>query len=246
MICDAETDADLDAIANAAMVLHPKTVWCGSAGLARSILRAARFASLTDHALRSASAPFSVAGPALFVVGSPALPTHEQACALAAAPGIVTITIPHALVLSNRPAAAVEEYARHIALSIQQGTDVLVRLDAQEPCATEDTRRLISTLARMLTPCADQAGTLVATGGETARAILDSWGIQRLRLLGELEPGLPWSVTEGWRRGLIVLTKAGGFGTPGTLLHCRDFVRALERDTVMSGLPRIPTNEQKS
>jgi 4-hydroxythreonine-4-phosphate dehydrogenase len=243
LVCDAETDADLDAIAKAAMVLHPKTVWAGSAGLARHISRAAGFAPLADHV---ASAPVSVAGPALFVVGSPARTAREQARALAAAPGIVTITIPHTLVSSDRRDAATQEYARHISVNLQQGTDVLVQFDAAEPCAAEDTRRLTSTLARMLAPCADQAGALVATGGETARAILDSWGIQRLRLLGEVEPGLPWSITEGWRRVLIVLTKAGGFGTPGTLLTCRDFVRDLERDTVMPGLPRISTNEQKS
>jgi 4-hydroxythreonine-4-phosphate dehydrogenase len=225
------------------MVLHPKTVWAGSAGLARHVPRAAGFAPLADHV---ASAPVSVAGPALFVVGSPARPAREQARALAAAPGIVTITIPHTLVLSTTPDAAVQEYARHISASLRQRTDVLVQFDTAEPCAAEVTRRLTSTLARMLAPCADQAGVLVATGGETARAILDVWGIQRLRLLGEVEPGLPWSVTEGWRRTLIVLTKAGGFGTPGTLVHCRDFLRDLERDTVMPGLPRIPFNEQKS
>jgi 4-hydroxythreonine-4-phosphate dehydrogenase len=88
-------------------------------------------------------------------------------------------------------------------------------------------------------------GALVATGGETARAILDTWGIQRLRLLGEVEPGLPWSVTDGWRRALIVLTKAGSFGSPGTLLHCRDFLRDAIRDTVMPGPLRIPAGEQK-
>ncbi|HEY1896667.1 MAG TPA: four-carbon acid sugar kinase family protein, partial [Terracidiphilus sp.] len=44
LVCDAETDADLYAIAKAAMVLHPKTVWCGSAGLARQIPQAAGFA----------------------------------------------------------------------------------------------------------------------------------------------------------------------------------------------------------
>ncbi len=110
----------------------------------------------------------------------------------------------------------------------------------------EDTRRLTSSLARLIAPCADHAGALVATGGETARAILDAWGIRQLRLLGEVEPGLPWSVTEGWRRDLIVLTKAGSFGTPGTLLHCRDFLRDLERDTVIPGPPRTPIDEQKS
>jgi len=240
LVCDAETDADLEAIANAAMVLHPATVWCGSAGLARHIPRAAGFAPLIPP---SDSATVSVAGPTLFVVGSPSNASLEQASALATAPDIIAITIPPALMLSARPAAAAQEYTRHMSSSLQQGTDVLVRLDTAEPCAAEDARRITSSLARLIAPCADLAGALVATGGETARAILDTWGIQQLRLLGEVEPGLPWSVTEGWRRDLIVLTKAGSFGTPGTLLHCRDFLRDLERDTVIPGPLRIPTSE---
>jgi 4-phospho-D-threonate 3-dehydrogenase / 4-phospho-D-erythronate 3-dehydrogenase len=235
LVCDAETDPDLEAIANAAMVLHPATVWCGSAGLARHIPRAARFAPSVPH---SDSATVSVSGPTLFVVGSPANASFEQASALAASADIITITIPPALVLSAEPAAAVQEFAQRISSILQQGTDVLVRFDCAETCAAEDTRCLTSSLARLVAPCADHAGALVATGGETARAILDAWGIRQLRLLGEVESGLPWSVTEGWRRDLIVLTKAGSFGTPGTLLHCRDFLRDLERDTVISGPPR--------
>jgi D-threonate/D-erythronate kinase len=246
LVCDAETDADLEAIANAAMVLHPKTVWCGSAGLARHIPRNVGLAPLADHTLRYAYSPVSGVGPTLFVVGSPANASLEQARALAAAPDIVAITIPPAFALSTEPSAALQEHARLISTNLQKGTDVLVQFDASEPCAAEDARRLTLSLACMLAPCAGHAGALVATGGETARALLDAWGIRQLRLLGEVEPGLPWSVTEGWRRRLIVLTKAGSFGTPGTLLHCRDFLRGLEHDTVTSGPPNTPADEQKS
>lgn len=247
LVCDAQTDTDLDVIAGAAMVLDPKTVWCGSAGLARHVPRAAGFPPLPRQ---FDPPPTFAAGPALFVVGSPAHSSLGQACALAAAPDIVAIAIPHALVLSTDPIAVLQEHARLISAGLQQGMDVLVQLDAAEPCAPGDARRLTTSLARLIAPCADHAGALVATGGETARSILDACGIRRLRLLGEVEPGLPWSVAEGWRRPLIILTKAGSFGTPGTLLHCRDFLRHLERDTVMPELcpgPRcIPAGQPKS
>jgi D-threonate/D-erythronate kinase len=240
LVCDAQTDADLEAITTAAAVLDPKTVWCGSAGLARYIPRATGFLPRFD------SAPTFVAGPTLFVVGSPAHASLDQTRALAAAPDIIAITIPHAVLLSTQPAAVLQEHARLISAGLQQGMDVLVQLDAAETCAAGDARRLTSSLARMLAPCADHARALVATGGETARSILDAWGIQRLRLLGEVEPGLPWSIAEGWRRPLIILTKAGSFGTSRTLLHCRDFLRDLERGTVMPGPLPIASAEQKS
>lgn len=58
---------------------------------------------------------------------------------------------------------------------------------------------------------------LLATGGETADAILTRIGIGRLDLLAEVSEGLP--VCEGsapWGR-LRILTKSGGFGAPDIL-----------------------------
>jgi 4-hydroxythreonine-4-phosphate dehydrogenase len=88
---------------------------------------------------------------------------------------------------------------------------------------------LCARLANLVAECAGCAGGLVATGGETARAVLDRWEIQQLRLISEVEPGLPFSAAAHWRRELPILTKAGGFGRPDTLLRCRRFLQQLER-----------------
>jgi 4-hydroxythreonine-4-phosphate dehydrogenase len=77
----------------------------------------------------------------------------------------------------------------------------------------------------------DTVGSLVASGGETARAILDRWGVTSLRMLGELEPGLPFAVTEDHKRALPVVTKAGGFGSSQTLVRCLQHLNTLERGT---------------
>jgi 4-hydroxythreonine-4-phosphate dehydrogenase len=90
---------------------------------------------------------------------------------------------------------------------------------------------LSAALARMVEPYADRIGGLVATGGESARAVLEAWGIHRLRLVSELEAGLACSVTEGWSGLLPVLTKAGAFGTPQTLLNCWGFLHRLDRSS---------------
>jgi uncharacterized protein YgbK (DUF1537 family) len=68
-------------------------------------------------------------------------------------------------------------------------------------------------------------GAVVLTGGATARAVSHRLGATSLRLLGELEPGVPiGQLQDGIWHGVTVVTKAGGFGTPDTLL---DVVRAL-------------------
>jgi D-threonate/D-erythronate kinase len=240
LVCDAETDADLKAIASGAMVLGRRTVWAGSAGLARHIPIAFGFPDTPKSAL---GATF-LRGPKLFVVGSPASASREQERALAAGSTIVPFTIPHSVLL-NRQSRGWREYGRLISERLQSGDDVLVVLDCKDQCSREQGRLLTQSLATMTQPCVKSVGALVATGGETARAILDAWGINRLRLAGEVEPGLPYSITAGWDREILVLTKAGGFGTPGTLLHCREFLETLRRGAELFGVQSTLTDNQK-
>ena len=74
--------------------------------------------------------------------------------------------------------------------------------------------------ARQHTPRA-----VVLTGGATARAVIHCQGATSLRILGEIEPGIPvGQLEDGIWHGMPVVTKAGGFGNPDTLL---DVVHAL-------------------
>jgi uncharacterized protein YgbK (DUF1537 family) len=51
------------------------------------------------------------------------------------------------------------------------------------------------------------------TGGNTAEAICDSLRIRTLRLREEIRPGIArCRALDGRRPGLILVTKAGGFG----------------------------------
>jgi len=65
----------------------------------------------------------------------------------------------------------------------------------------------------------------ILAGGETARVVLRRLGIGEFRLLGEVEPGVPFGVAPD---GTLVCTKAGGFGSADTLARC---VRRLKRET---------------
>jgi len=65
-----------------------------------------------------------------------------------------------------------------------------------------------------------QPGALLLTGGETAIAVLHAFGAAGVRLAGQLEPGLAMGVLAGGPfDGLAVMTKAGGFGDPDTLVR---------------------------
>jgi 4-hydroxythreonine-4-phosphate dehydrogenase len=117
LVCDAETDADLRAVARAASRLPQFTVWAGSAGLA---------ACLPDVVERSRKAAAVAApaarGPLLFVIGSPAASTSLQADVLAAEAGMRAASSP-----------APDAVARALA----SGDDVIVR-----PASIDETRAL--------------------------------------------------------------------------------------------------------
>jgi uncharacterized protein YgbK (DUF1537 family) len=225
LICDAETDADLRAIATASIILGPHTVWAGSAGLAYHLPHAARFASVP---LSIPDEPLAK-GPTIFVVGSNSSASRHQALLLGAAPDVITICVSQNTLIAGARSPAWLQHQQHMERAIAAGADMVVMIGEEHSVENETGQLLSAALARLVQPFTAHAGALVATGGETARSVLEAWGIACLRLVGELETGVPVSVTEGWNRRLPVLTKAGAFGTPQTLLHCREFLRKVDR-----------------
>ena len=89
----------------------------------------------------------------------------------------------------------------------------------QMPWRREPTPRDVHAVRRMgrLVAQAAPRAHYVLTGGGTARAVLDARNIHALRLLGEVEPGVPFGMA---RDGTLVCTKAGAFGAPDTLIRC--------------------------
>ena len=66
--------------------------------------------------------------------------------------------------------------------------------------------------------------SVLLVGGDTAYACLRRLGIGAVALAGEVEPYVPWGRVVGGRwAGTAVISKAGGFGDPGTLqrIRCR-------------------------
>jgi uncharacterized protein YgbK (DUF1537 family) len=220
LICDAETDLDLASIASAASILGRQLIWAGSAGLAHHLHRVAGFPRARSP---QPQPDLQAASPILFVIGSISSVTREQSRLLASEPGLVSVPLaPELLLSAEENSPAWQEKQSSIWTALHAGQDVLVQLDSTP---IEESRQLTRNLARLLEPCAAIAGALVASGGETARAVLDAWGIRRLRLHSEIETGFPCSLPEGWSRSIPILTKAGGFGDPGALLRCRQFLR---------------------
>lgn len=220
VVCDAATEADLSAITTASVHLGRAGIWAGSAGLARYLPGAA---GLSGHSTPITVPP--VDGPILFVVGSVSRISREQIVGLERDGNIELVSVPPAVLRagSGDPRWA----AQHAALdgALGSGRDVVAVLGSETTITLSEGLALCHALAELVAPHVARIGALVSTGGETARAVLQAFGMGGLHLVGEVEPGVPLSLTEGVRH-LPVITKAGAFGGPDTFINCRAVLRA--------------------
>ncbi|WP_435070523.1 four-carbon acid sugar kinase family protein [Amycolatopsis thermoflava] len=198
LVCDCETDADLDAIARAAQGV-PGLALAGSGGLAAAI---GRLHPVPDD---QAPAPAARAMPVLVVVGTAEPVAVEQVARLSGA-----------TVHSLDPGALA---AGGVALPPPDGLTVLRvapgRLDPRRAPA------VAAGLAQTAVAALTGPAALVVLGGETARRVLEALGVDRLEPLGEIHHGAVLSRLPG---GRLVVTRPGSFGGPDSLAR---IVRAL-------------------
>ena len=173
LACDAESDADLTALARAGLALRPRPLFVGSAGLARALAR-------TLPPKRAAKRVATSRRPIVAVVGSASPVSVRQVRKLAREGSSIVVQLAWSREPEQRDLPAIRHFGRSVARAAPRVHYVL-------------------------------------TGGETARAVLGARNIRELRLLGEVEPGVPFGMA---RDGTLVCTKAGAFGAPDTLIHC--------------------------
>ena len=213
VVCDAETDADLAYIADASVRLA-HAFWVGSAGLAPALIRALGLGSA--NATVEGDAVNAITGPVLTVVGSMSSVSHTQARELKAGAGAGLLALELPVEALDTPQA---DITQTVIDALSEGRDVLVTLSQSTRGNSADGLHFCRRLATLLAPALPHAGGLIATGGETARAVLSAAGIDALQLTDEIEPGMPLlhARLNGVGRVLPVVTKAGGFGAPGSL-----------------------------
>lgn len=216
---DVETDGDLDAVAAAGLKAGIR-VWCGSAGLARSL------ASRSAKGERPAED--LPQGAWLVIVGSRHPVALSQVDALEQA-GAAVVSLDQILVApgSGEGQAAIDDVSKRKALQVarwlDQGRTVVLSVRGLPESPGEE-HLVASSLARIarwiLEDVSKPFSGLGLTGGDTAAAVCGVLGCTWLRLDHEIEPGLALGcMVDGQVAGLRVITKAGGFGQVGSLLR---------------------------
>ena len=240
MVCDAESDADLELLARAGLSFGSGLILAGSAGLAlpAALLFGADDTSASVHtapSLRTGPGP-KINRPVLVALGSVNPVSRAQAASLVAA-GAVEVCLDPAEVLGEPvKASATLEYLGLSAGKILAagGTPLLSILGSRSDIAAAQAagalrgmdHGAVATVLATSLACAvciaidggSPDTAVVATGGDVARAILEAFGAGAVDILGEVSPGLPLgAVVGGSCPGRLMVTKAGGFGPPDAL-----------------------------
>ncbi|WP_232026184.1 four-carbon acid sugar kinase family protein [Streptomyces lincolnensis] len=227
-VCDAETDADLDAIAATALELGPGVRLLGTGGLAGALGRV--LGTLGGTAAPRHADPATLAG----TLGPPRGPTARGRSLLV----VVGTAEPSAAEQVSRLVAEGAHqvpFTAHALLRTRQRVEVrpgevtVVRVAGRPVLA--QARRLAAALADTVAEAAHD-GDLVLIGGETARRVLDALSITHLRPVGQIHHGAVLSHTPDGRR---VVTRPGSYGEADSLLR---ITRALRP----GGAPLVPTD----
>ncbi|WP_328293540.1 4-hydroxythreonine-4-phosphate dehydrogenase PdxA [Kineococcus sp. NBC_00420] len=209
VVCDAETDDDLDLIVTAS---HGRPL-VGSAGLVAAVARALPAEAAHEQ-------PDARNVPRLVVVVGTAEPTAQRQAEELVDAGATPVDLPCADVLRGTAVA-------QLAQAVSRNSLTVVRLTG-----TAHGRQLSRALGRVVADAVGPAD-LVLTGGETARHVLDALHVPSLRFLSQIEHGAVRSETPDGRH---VVTRPGSFGGPDSLLR---IVRSLNPELLppLEGLP---------
>lgn len=203
LVCDSESDADLDAIADA-LIGHGRPYMLAGTGAFVGVW--ARRVAVERGGRRDAPP-----GPPCLVINGSLHPASLEQVRRAGIP---------VQRLSDGSAARLAALVRTAGWAALNAPETV----ADQP---EEIARRLAAVARTVVLAAG-VRTLVIFGGDTARTVLEELGVAEVRPLGEIDSGVPVSRFRLQDRGMGLVTKAGGFGGPDALVAIR---RMLEQRT---------------
>jgi uncharacterized protein YgbK (DUF1537 family) len=219
IVCDAETESDLEALVAAGLRM-PGVVWVGSGGLTIPLARA-----LSPGRRAAAEVVTRRPGPTLVAVGSASSVSREQLKVLSRDPRVATLPVSPEVLLDGPEGSGWRPASRALVAAVgRPGKDtVALAIDPEAPVDPGVGPALSVGLGILAGRQLGRFGALIATGGETARAVLAVAGARCLDIRRELEPGVVLS--QAGR--LPVVTKAGAFGEPDSLVRAVEALRGL-------------------
>jgi D-threonate/D-erythronate kinase len=218
LIVDTQTEHALRALARATLHSDAAFFWVGSGGLAREIAALDVRRSDAQDKDSEARAVYP-GGPILILVGSLSAVSERQCAMLRERGGVEELIVPPAVLREGTRHRDWRAWQEQVGVSLKAGVDLLLRIGRDDAFDPAEGAHLSAALAALVEPHFTKTGGVIATGGETARAMLVAARIGNLQLLAEVEAGVavgrPLDPARAHCPGVV--TKAGAFGTDHAL-----------------------------
>jgi len=237
VVCDVQEQDDLRRVCTHIAASGVRVVWVGSTGLSEFVPLALGWHQAGPSPVNARPDPAEPdSRPALVVAGSASATTRQQLKHALTTAGLRLITL-DPLTLISGGAETDQEIHRSLSAiraAVREGHDVgLTVLSSRDDIAATQklgaelgvappqvARRIAETLATICQSVTAEGSFsgVVATGGDTAKAICDVMQVEALEILGEVEAGIPLMRLLG-PISLPLVTKAGGFGSLAAIVH---------------------------
>jgi uncharacterized protein YgbK (DUF1537 family) len=225
LIVDVVDQRSLEAIAEA---VEGEKVLCGSSALSEEIALRMRRSGVPCRA-EPPAVPAGDGGGLLIVAGSLMPQTAAQVDTMRSAGAPVLELDTRKLLDPGLRVSVLGELADIIVRHNRAGRHVVVhsanhpgqveetkRLGSEQGLSNTDVSRLVSdSLAEITAKVLEATGQsrAIIAGGDTSAAVCRRLGVQGMRIMGEIEPGLPSCLTFG-EKPLLLALKSGSFGKP--------------------------------
>ncbi len=227
MVADAISEEDLLVVASAAVKAGLDRILCGSGGMAEVLPEAM---GMTGNGELKPPA-IDRSKPVLVIAGTVNRVTIEQVCNASRDENTLSLEVLPAAI-GRDPKAQEEKVAQYVREALAGGRNLIISsvpltIDVGASMVARDAAvadALGPIIASSLNP-GDWSG-IIMTGGDTAVSVCQALDAGSLQIIGEVEPGVPYgALLEGKLKGQIVVTKAGGFGSPKAISNSIRFMR---------------------
>jgi uncharacterized protein YgbK (DUF1537 family) len=196
VVVNAETDEELGIIVRWGRGQKKPILWCGSAGLARSL------AQLEPPHIAE------IIRPVLIIIGTNNPVSKAQVDVLATRGSIRQVAV----------GANALQVAKQIDDAFQCSGECLLTFDFPSGISSTEALLQIKQTLNVLLPSIPRPATLVVAGGETLLSVCRAVGATHLEVDAEFSPGIPHSrLRSGCWDGVEVISKSGAFGDPQLL-----------------------------
>ncbi|WP_053218178.1 four-carbon acid sugar kinase family protein [Virgibacillus senegalensis] len=241
IVCDAETQADLQAIVERMVLVTNNIIWAGSAGLAEVL----------PLVLKLGDQPSETTIPhseqVMTVCGSLSEVTQQQVHYAKDQENVAPIEVDTMQIFSDNWQLHAERYVQKTGSALKEGKDIVLYVPSNQQVREQVKQlgqelglsknqigeRISEAIGQIVAKVSEQNQNLrgfFLTGGDTAKETARHLGAVGFRLIKQIEAGIPVGTLIGTNREITAVTKAGAFGKTESIYRAMQELKGVLHD----------------